>query len=596
MVSQVSDRERLSNLIRKGSYQADIAIVNGKLVNVHSLEIYDSELAIWNGRISLVSDSVKDFIGKKTKVVDARGKFLAPGMIDVHYHVAGTYLSMTNLATALLERGTTAIASDFYEYGAVGGIEAIRFALREAAKTDLKILFNVPLLAYVQNNPFSNSGKVKASNLMDMLDWDSAVALCEVQPQTLSDPAVIKLIEKTRRLGKTVVGHYVGFDEIGFASWTALGPSSDHESTASEEAVEKVRRGIRIAVREGSAATDLSNVIRAITEHKLDPRRFMFCTDEIDASELKTLGHMDYKVRKAVKLGLSPISAIQMATINAAEYFNVEDEIGSLATGKIADIVILNDISDFRVDTVIANGRIAAENGSGAQELKPRVRLQQRYPKFMMRTITIAKRRPSDFAIKSLSNQEKSGKARVNVIVAREGLLISDRMIAELQTDKGEVLPDPEKDILKVSVVDRYGSNRMGNAFMSGFGLRSGAIAESFNPIPENIIAVGANDDDIALSINRIRDLQGGFVVAENGKILAELHLPILGMMSEKPLEQLAPELDTVIASTKTLGCNLKSPFLTLMFMGYPLIPTLKITEKGLVDVNKMSYVDVVIG
>jgi adenine deaminase len=587
IISRAADRRRIFDLIRKGTYQADIAIINGKLVNVHSSEIYDSEVAIYGGRITSVSGSVKDFVGSNTKVVDAQGKFLTPGMIDVHYHVAGTYLSMSNLADALLQRGTTAVAADFYEYGAVGGVEAIRFALKEAERTDLKILFNVPLLAYVQNDPFSNSRKIKASDLMEMLDWESAVALSEIQPQTLSDPSVVRLIEKAKKLRKTLVGHYVGFDEKGLSAWMAMGPSSDHESTQAFEAVSKIRQGIRIAVREGSAATDLSDVIKAITEHKLDPGRFMFCTDEIDPLELKTLGHMDFKVRKAVKLGVSPTSAIQMATINAAEYFNVADEIGSIAPGKIADIVISNNISDLKADTVIANGIVVAARQS---RTKP---AQSRYPKFMMNSISVARRRPSDFAIRT--NKKEQGTVRANVIVAQEGLLISDRKIVDVQAESGEVLCDPVKDILKVSVVDRHGSNRIGNAFMSGFGLHSGAIAESFNPIPENIIAVGASNEDVAVSVNRIRELQGGFVVVENGKILAELHLPILGMMSEKPLDQVASELEVVMKSVRKLGCNLKSPFLTLMFMGYPLIPTLKITEKGLVDVDKMRYVDVLV-
>ncbi len=577
-----SEREIIADLIRNNDYEADLAVINGKLVNVHSSETYNAGVAISNKRISLVAENVKDFVGKRTRILDASGKFLAPGMIDAHYHVAGTYLTMTNLAVALLARGTTAIASDFYEYGAVDGVRAIKYALNEAAGTDLKVLFNVPLLAYVQNNPFSNSGKIRSSDLMEMLDWDSAVALCEVQPQTLQDPAVRKLIEKTRKLGKTVVGHYVGFDETGLASWMALGPTSDHESTTSEEAFEKVRRGVKIAIREGSAATDLSNVIRAITEKKLDSRRFMFCTDEIDARGLNTLGHMDYKIRKAVSLGISPINAIQMATINAAEYFGVDGEIGSIVSGKIADIIIAKDLQDFRVDHMIVNGNFLSDK---VHETKPK-----KYPDFMKKSIKLAKRSAEHFRIKAMNKR-----VRANVIITKEGFLISDRKVAEVRVEDQAIVSNPDEDILKISVVDRYGSNRIGNALISGFGLRSGAMAESFNPIPENIIAVGVDDEDIALAVNRISDIQGGFVVVDRGRILAELRLPILGLISEKPLERVSSELEIVMEAAKKLGCQLKSPFLTLMFMGYPLIPTLKITEKGLVDVDQMKYIDVVV-
>jgi adenine deaminase len=583
----MSQRAKISDQLKRGDLKPDLAITNGKVVNVHTQEIYASDVLVSRSRIALISENAKEFIGKQTRVIDAKGSFLVPGLIDTHYHVAGTYLTMTNLAAALLARGTTAIASDFYEYGAVGGPSAIKFGLDEAKKTPLKVLFNAPLLAYVQNNPFSNTKKVSADDLSKMLEWENAVALCEVQPQTLDDPKVRKLIEKTIRLRKTVVGHYVGFDERGIASWQIFGPSSDHESTNSKEAVEKVRCGVRIAIREGSAATDLFNVVRAITEYKLDPRFFMFCTDEIDPVDLENFGHMDYKIRKAVSLGLSPISAIQMATINAAEYFGVNYEIGSLASGKMADILLVRDISDFRPETVIANGKVVAINQEYLGTLVP-----PKYPKFMRGSVNLKKKISfEDFQIKT---SKRAGRARVNVIIAKEGLLISDKKVVTLKVSNGVVLPDPEKDILKVSVIERFGFDEIGNGFIAGFELKSGAIAESFNPIPENIIAVGTNDKDIAFAVDRIPDMQGGFIVASEGKSLAEFKLPILGLMSEKPLKETTEELRLVISAARKLGCKLKSPFLTLMFMGYPLIPTLKITEKGLVDVDQMEFVTVI--
>jgi adenine deaminase len=564
-----------------------VAVVNGRLVNVHSAEICPAEVAILGNRVAVVGESVREFNGPKTVKIDARGKFLVPGLIDAHYHVAGTYLTMTNLAMSLLARGTTAIATDFYEYGAVGGPKAIEFALREAKATPLKVLFNVPLLAYLQNDPFGNTGRVKASDLMEMLDWDDAAALGEVQPQTSSDPNVRALIEKTMSLRKTVVGHYVGFDEKGMAAWFSLGPTSDHESVGASEALEKVRRGVRIIAREGSAATDLTHVLRAITEHGLDTRRFMLCTDEIDPYELKTLGHMDYKLRKAVALGIPPISAIQMATINAAEYFRVDNDIGSIAPGKSADILLVDDISRFEVDGVIVNGELVAEDGSYKKGLRPPA-----YPNSMKRTILLPRRlRAGDFAVKS---KKRSGTVEANVIVAKEGLLISGRETAALPVRGGLVDSDASRDILKVAVVERHGASLIGNGFIKGFALRGGVIAESFAPVPENIIAVGCSDEELAFAVNRIREMQGGFVVAADGKVLAELHLPILGLMSEEPLEAVSARFAGVTTAAKDLGCPFRSPFLTLMFMGYPLIPTLKITQSGLVDVDKMRYIDVV--
>ena len=587
--NEVRERHRLVDLLESGRLKADLIIKGGKLVNVHSSEIYEADVALSGTRIAVVGEDAKEFTSSKTKVVNAEGAFLSPGLIDVHYHVAGTYLTMTNLAMSLLARGTTAIASDFYEYGAVAGPRAVEAGLAEALRTPLKVLFNVPLLAYIQNDPFGNSGKVKPEDLMEMLDWDAAVALGEVQPQTGSDPHVRSLIEKTVKLRKTVVGHYVGFHGTGVASWLSLGATSDHESVDSEEALHKVRSGVMIVAREGSAAVDLRNVLRAVTEHGLDPRRFVFCTDEVDPIELKTLGHMDYKVRKAIGMGVPPISAVQMATINAAEYYRVDNDIGSIAAGKIADIIIVKDLRDFRAQAVIANGKLVAERGKYIMRLR-----QPKFPKFMRRTIHL---RPAlegtDFAVRT--KNAKATQAKVNVIKAYEGSLISGRGVAALDVDRGVVVPDPKKDILKASVIDRYGSNQIGSGFMSGFELHQGAVAESFAPVPEYLVAIGCSDDEVAFAVNKVRDMQGGFVVSANRTVIADFHLPILGLISEDPLDKVTDALQRATDAFRRLGCRFKSPFLSLMFMAYPLIPTLKITQAGLVDVELMKYVDVVV-
>jgi adenine deaminase len=586
--SAYSGRSEIADLLASGSFKADAAIVNGRLVNVHSEEIYEAEVAILGNRVGMMSEKVREFVGPKTNRIDAKGRFLVPGLIDAHYHVAGTYLTMTNLAMSLLARGTTAIAADFYEYGAVCGPRAIRFALDEAKATPLKVLFNVPLLAYLQNDPFGKTGRVNASDLMEMLDWDEATALGEVQPQTSSDKNVRALIGRAISLRKTVVGHYVGFDERGLAAWYSLGPTSDHESVDASEALEKVRQGVKIIAREGSAATDLARVLRVISEKGLDTRRFMLCTDEIDPLELQTLGHMDYKVRKAISLGISPIKAVQMASINAAEYFRVDQDLGSIAPGKSADILLVGDISKFEVEGVIVDGELVAEGGVYGKRLRPLA-----YPGYMKRSVILPRRlRAADFAVKS---EKRSGTERANVIVAKEGLLISGREVTSLAVRSGRVQPDTGRDILKVTVVERHGARLIGNAFIKGFGLRSGALAESFAPVPENIIGVGSSDDDLAFAVNRIREMQGGLVVAADRRTRAELRLPILGLLSEDPIDQVSARFAEVTEAARNLGCPFKSPFLTLMFMGYPLIPTLKITQSGLVDVDLMKYVDVLI-
>ncbi|WP_309493547.1 TIGR04076 family protein [Candidatus Hecatella orcuttiae] len=578
-------RSKLSDLLLDKGLKADIVVKNGKLVNVHTAEIYETSVAVYGERIAMIDEKLDDLVGEKTRIIDAKGKYLVPGLIDTHYHVAGTHLTMSNLAKALLPRGTTATASDFYEYGAVAGVEAIKFALAESQGTPLKILFNVPLLAYLQNNPLGNTDKVTPDELSIMIGWGPTVALCEVQAPTLSDPAVRDLIRKTLRENKIVVGHACELSGRNLASYMAFGPSSDHESVAAEEALEKVRLGLKIMVREGSAATDLANVIKAVTEHKVDPRHFMFCTDEEDPVDLTKYGHLDYKIRKSVKLGLDPVVAVQMATINAAEYFKVDKEIGSIAQGKIADIVIVNDLSDFRAELVIANGKVVAEKGRFTGEIKTPV-----YPDFMRKTFNLPRDfRPEDFEIKTKS----SGEVEVRVIGVVDGSLISERKTAKLKVSNGLIMPDVDNDVLKVALVERHkGSGLMGKAFIKGFNLKRGAIGESYAPVPENIIVVGTNDADMARAVNRIKEMNGGFVVVDGGKILSEMQLPILGILSEKPIEEVAVEMEKTVEATRTLGCTIRAPFLTLAFMAYPLIPTYKITEFGLTDTEELKPVD----
>ncbi|KXA96104.1 hypothetical protein AKJ37_06035, partial [candidate division MSBL1 archaeon SCGC-AAA259I09] len=324
-------RKELSDWLNSDEPEADLFISNGNLVNVHTKEVHSADIAIKGDRIAMVSDEANVLVGESTKVIDAEDKFITPGLIDTHFHVAGTYLTMTKLAEALLNRGTTAIATDFYEYGAVSGVEAIKFALKESKETPLKILFNVPLLAYYQNNPFGNTDKVQPKELSKMISWPDTVAINEVQSIMLDDPEVKKLVEKSFNHGKAIQGHAPLPSEKELAALQALGPSSDHESIKSEEVLEKIRRGVKIMIREGSAATNLNNVIEVLTENKVASRHFMFCTDEEDALDLSSLGHMDFKVKKAISRGLDPVTAVQIATINAAEFFKVDDELGSIA-------------------------------------------------------------------------------------------------------------------------------------------------------------------------------------------------------------------------------------------------------------------------
>ncbi len=574
-----------SHLVHSQKIEPDIVIKDANLVNVNSSEIYQASVAIVRDRIALVSDEARELAGAKTKIIDAEGKYIAPGLIDFHYHAGPTCLTPTNLSIALLRRGTTAVATDFYEYAVTGGLRALRFALSEAKKTPLKIIFKVPMMALLQNSPYGNTGNISEKDLLNVLDWDETRGLCEVQDQMLSNTTIRKILKKARAKNLALCGHVIGFSSENIASFMALVPSaSDHESKSADEAVQKVRAGLKIAIREGSAATNLSEVIKAITQYKMDPGRFFLCTDEIDPIHLGSNGHIDHAVRKAIASGVSPVQALQMATVNPARFYNLESELGSITAGTLADVIFVKDLSDFRVDTVIANGRQVIENGEADSPHKLRA-----YPKFMKNTIRLRKK----IKEKDLAVSASGSRVKVHVIVALEGQITSGRSYSELVVSDGAVLSDVGSDVLHVSLVERYGHGRIGNAFISGFNLRSGAIAQSIAPVPENVISVGTTTADMALAINRIAEMGGGFAVANGGKVVSEVRLHILGIASEKSHEELSKELACMLQIVKDeLGCKLNSPFLTLMGMADPHIPELKITEYGLVENATLKIVN----
>jgi adenine deaminase len=587
--------KELSNLIRSQKIEPDIIVSQGKLLNVNSSEIYETEVAIVRDRVALVSDEAREFATEKTKLIDARGKYIVPGLIDFHYHLGPTCLTPSNLSNALIQHGTTAIATDFYEYAATGGLRALRFALSEAQKAPLKIIFKVPMMALLQNSPYGNTGKISADDLLNVLDWKETMGLCEVQDQMLSNISIRKIVRKARAKNLALCGHVIGFEARKVSSFSTLVPSSsDHESKTADEAAQKIRAGLKIAIREGSAVASLSEVVKAITEYKMNYDQFFFCTDEVDPIHLETNGHIDHAIRKAIASGVPPIKAVQIATVNVARFYKLESELGSIATGRRADIVLVKDLSNFRADTVIANGSLMVENGKWTGSLFR----SQVYPKFMKNSIQLRREVASkDLSIRVVNRTKSKKKVKVRVIVAEEGQITSRQGRSELPvSEEGSVLSDVESDVIHLSLVERYGHGRIGNGFVSGFNIRSGAIAQSIAPVPENIISVGTRTADMAVAINRLAKNEGGIVVSRDEKIVSEVKLPILGIASEKSIGNLFKEFSDLLRVVRNdLGCKLNSPFLTLMGMSDPHIPELKITEYGLVESATMKTVNPVV-
>jgi adenine deaminase len=575
-----------------GKTIADLVIKHGSLVNVYTAEVYKVDIAVKENRIIAVNNNLDYLIGDKTQIINAEGKYITPGFIDAHIHIGGTHLTMTRWAEVLLKNGTTSLATDCYDIGVVAGKKGVRFAIDESNTMGLNVLFVVPVVAFMQHNPFGNSNTFNEADMFDMLGWSECVGVNEPPVAWFleKNPSILKLCEETLKQGKIIVGHGAGTFGEKLTAYLNMGPNSDHECLSAEEAKEKLRLGMQILMREGSAAVDLEHVVKAITEYNMPSENFMFCTDERDPVDFYQVGHLNYTMRKAIACGLNPIKAVQIASINAAKYYRKDHEIGSITPGKLADILILNDLTKVEIDYVISKGEIVVKNG---KYIKPVIDVK--YPEYMKCKINLKKA----IELKDLAIVTDLKKDKVKVRVARcvDGTLVSEKEEATLPVIKGEIKQDSTKDIAKMIVIERHKAKGLiGRAFVSGFGLKKGAFAQTYNPVTDNIIVLGTSDNDILAAIKEVQKIGGGFVVVEDGKRIAELSLPILGILSDKSIEEVQEGFSAILKAIRKLGSTFKSPILSLAFMAMAYgIPTYKLSEYGLVDIDEGKLVDNVI-
>jgi adenine deaminase len=499
--------------VAMGQEKADVVIKGAKLANVHTGEILGADMAISGECIAYVGD-VEHTVGPDTKTIDASGRYLTPGLIETHHHVGGTHLSMTEFAKVVIPHGTVAIVTDFYEMGIVAGKEGVRFCLDELKASGLEVIFGIPIASHTQSNPFNNLGTVSVDDLKEMLAWPDCYGYNELDIFAVAekDPTILELSHLTREMGKIMVGH--GADtsmEQLQAGLIAIGHTSDHEVMSPEEAAEKARLGMHILIREGSAATDLIRVVKAISEMGLDPRMFSFSTDEDTAPRMIELGHLDRKIRMAVKEGVRPITAVQMATLNAAEASGVANKLGSLVPGKLASVLFVDDLEDFTVREVMLNGRLVARDGQMIVPVEPRA-----YPDHLMNTVRV------DVPITAESFHVVppygGNEATVRVIGAQAGILFSKELFERLRVVDGQIPPQPERDVLKIAVIDRHqGTGRIAVAFINGFELKAGAFGSVYSPCVEDMVILGTNEADMAAVANKLIEIQGGFVVVKDG-------------------------------------------------------------------------------
>lgn len=579
---------RLIN-VALGKEKADIVIKGGKLINVHTREVYDSDIAVAGNKIAAIGN-VDNCIGENTKIIDASGYYLSPGFIDAHIHFESSMLSYTEFSKMVLKRGTTVVASDLMEVTIVSGVEGMKEVLKESESNPVTLVYPVP--SFMSDSHLQTTGSILGPELIEeLIDLPQAIGLAEVlvPPVLGGSPVSANVLKLARDRRKTAEGHAPVTVGASLNAYASAGIRSDHEATTCEEALEKLRAGLRLLIREGAAATDLLACIKVVTEKGVDPRHCAMVSDDIDALHISKYGHLDHKIRMAVKAGVDPIVAIQMSTLNPAESLKIDEEHGSITPGKYADIVFISSLDDCKVEKVIAKGQMVVEDSKVIGEIKT-----TNYPDKLLNTVRFKNVINAEDLVIKVS--EPAAKARVRVIGASSTSLLTDALEAELEIKDGAIQPDISSDILHIATIERYGLNGgIGKSFIKGFGLKSGAIATSVGHDHHNVTTLGTNPEDMAFAANRIQELGGGIVVVQDGKVLSEIPLPICGLLTNTDGEIVAGIQKEMLKKLNEMGCHMPAPFMTLSFITLIFIPRYGITDKGLIDVFNMEIVDPII-
>jgi adenine deaminase len=557
--------------VARGDVPADLLLKNAKIINTFVGIIEEGNVAIYGDRIAGIGNYVK-----AKEIIDLKGNYLAPGLINGHTHIESSMLHPAQYAQAIVPRGTSSLITDLHEIANVAGFDGIKFVLDWARKLPLDMFFMAP--SCVPATHMETSGaKITAQDIKRALKLPNVIGLGEMMnfPGVISgDRDVLKKIAVAQ--GKVIDGHAPGVVNKRLNAYSAAGIGSDHESTALEEGREKLRRGMYLMIREGSSEKNLDTLLPLINDKTFN--RCLFVVDDRTCSDLLNEGDIDAVVRKAIKSGLEPVRAIQLATINAAEYFRLYDR-GGIAPGYIANLITINNLPKLEIDMVFYKGGLVARRGN---YLTPPHKTSS---KKLTDAIHI---KPFDTeALKLIARGES-----FPVIEIIPGQIITKKRIERVKTKDGIVIPDLQEDILKLVVVERHkASGNIGLGLVKGFGLKRGALASSIAHDSHNIVAVGTNDPDIFTAIKEIERLQGGLVICVDGKILAALPLPIAGLLSPEPLEAVVKKLEKLEKTAFGLGHVPPAPFAILSFIALPVIPELRLTDRGLVDVLEFKLI-----
>ncbi len=578
--------------VATGRKPADLVVRNGRWVNVHSGEIIaGTEIAVAAGRFAYCGPDAAHCIGEGTRVVDAGGRYLVPGLCDGHMHVESGMVTVTEFCRAVIPHGTTSMFIDPHEIANVLGLPGVRLMHDEAAAMPISVHVQMP--SCVPSAPgLENPGAtLDERDVAEAMTWPNIIGLGEVMNfpgVAANDPKMVAEIAETMRAGKTVGGHYASPD-LGrmFHGYVAGGPEDDHEGTRADDAIARVRQGMKAMLRLGSAWYDVASQIKAVTEQGIDPRNFILCTDDSHSGTLVHEGHMDRVLRHAIAQGLKPVTAIQMATLNTAQHFRLEREIGSIAPGRLADFLIVSDLPSLAVDEVYGRGVLLARDGRLAVDIPP-----YSYPESVKDTVRIGKLPvAADFDIVAPAG---ANSVRARVIGVIENQAPTRALEADLPVMDGLVGMDREGDVCQIALVERHrGTGTVTNAFVSGFGYRQDcAMATSVAHDSHHILVVGTNKKDMALAVKRLAEVGGGAVLISRGEELALVEMPIAGLMSDERAEIVADKAARLTDAMRRMGCDLNNAYMQHSLLALVVIPELRISDVGLVDVTTFEKVD----
>ncbi len=570
----------MTNIINvaRGIEKADLVIKNANIVNVLSEEIHKGDIAISNGIIAGIGEN---YSGEKE--IDIKGAYVTPSFIDGHVHLESSMLLPGEFAKIVVPAGTTTVIIDPHEISNVLGLHGISF-MHEAVK-NLPIDVYTMLPSCVPATPFETSGfDLNSYDLSLLIDKPWVLGIAEMMnfPGVLNlDKNVISKLELAKSMNKCIDGHAPYLHGKDLCAYIASGVKSDHECTTPEEAEEKLRLGMYIMIREGTAAKDLEALIPVLKT--CNTRKCIFVTDDRHPADLKE--HINGMVRRAVKAGVNPIKAVQVASLNTAEYFGLKN-LGAVAPGYKADMLILPDLEGFKPDIVIKNGNIIAQNGELTVSIPDTEAFSMR-GSVNVRWIT-----PEDFRINS--NGAKNGTAKVRALEVIPNQLITKSVISEVKIQDGNAVSNIENNTLKICVIERHrATGNIGKGFVKGFNLKCGAIASTVAHDSHNMIVIGTNDYDMYTAAVALIKCQGGKVVVRDGEIISELPLPIAGLMSDRDFDFVVQKCNELNKAAHSIGCTLEDPFMTMGFLSLPVIPELKVTDKGVFDTNKLDFVDI---